>query len=365
MKCGMDDLFLRSKCPQLEDREFCKLVQIQRKDISDARDGFQFCRIFQLITVVPLHTSIKYDVCHILHIEPKYFAMINFAQLVILGAFAGFTIFLGLPLALLQNVSSRKKGFLNALAIGILLFLVIDVFSHAWDSVSAAASIAFKEGSSAADAVLQLGALFGGLGLGLLGLVFYELRFMRKSIALEQNPQIDGISAISPDPNRQQLTSLLELQRASAYKLSMMIAIGIGAHNFSEGLAIGQSYASGSIDLAVLLIVGFGAHNATEGFGIVGPLSGLVSKPRLRFLALVGLIGGGPTFVGTITGSLWTSSFAYVFFLSIAGGALIYVIMLMYNSGRRQTTSDILMVGIFIGLCAGFITDLIVTLGGA
>jgi zinc transporter, ZIP family len=290
--------------------------------------------------------------------------MINFAQLVILGAFAGFTIFLGLPLALLQNVSSRKKGFLNAFAIGILLFLIIDVFSHAWDSVSATAFVAFKGGSSPTDAVLGLGALFGGIALGLLGLVFYEMRFMKKTIALEQNPKIDENSSLTPESRRQQLASVLEQQKVSAYKLSMMIAIGIGAHNFSEGLAIGQSFTSGSVDLAVLLIIGFGAHNATEGFGIAGPLTGLVKKPSVRFLALVGLIGGGPTFIGTIAGSLWTSNFAYVFFLSIAGGALIYVTMLMYNSGRRQTTNDILMVGIFIGLCAGFITDLLVTLGG-
>jgi ZIP family zinc transporter len=143
-----------------------------------------------------------------------------------------------------------------------------------------------------------------------------------------------------------------------------MIAIGIGAHNFSEGLAIGQSYISGAIGLAILLIIGFGSHNATEGFGIAGPLTGLVRKPRIRFLIMVGLIGGGPTFVGTIVGSLWNSTIAYVLFLSMAGGALVYVSMLMYNSGRRQTTNNIMMLGIFVGLCAGFVTDLIVTLGG-
>jgi ZIP family zinc transporter len=155
------------------------------------------------------------------------------------------------------------------------------------------------------------------------------------------------------------------LQEINAYKIAMMIAIGIGAHNFSEGLAIGQSYVSGAIGLAVLLIIGFGAHNATEGFGIAGPLTGLVKKPKVRFVMLVGLIGGGPTFIGTLVGSLWTSNIASILFLSIAGGALIYVSMLMYNSGRKQTTNGILMVGIFVGLLAGFITDMLITLGGA
>ena len=145
----------------------------------------------------------------------------------------------------------------------------------------------------------------------------------------------------------------------------MMIAIGIGAHNFSEGLAIGQSYVSGAISLAVLLIVGFGAHNATEGFGIASPLTGLAKKPKIRFLILAGLVGGGPTFLGTVIGSLWISTIASILFLSVAGGALIYVTMLMYNSGRKQTTNNILMAGIFVGLFAGFITDLMISMTGA
>lgn len=80
---------------------------------------------------------------------------------------------------------------------------------------------------------------------------------------------------------------------------------------------------------------------------------------------MAGLVGGGPTFIGTALGSLWASSFTYIFFLAIAGGALVYVSMLMYNSGRRQVTNDILMLGFFVGLSAGFITDLLVKLGGA
>jgi ZIP family zinc transporter len=145
----------------------------------------------------------------------------------------------------------------------------------------------------------------------------------------------------------------------------MMIAIGIGAHNFSEGLAIGQSYASGAIGLALMLIIGFAAHNTTEGFGIAAPLVSLSKRPSNRYLLLSGLIGGGPTFLGTILGSLWASPVAYVFFLALAGGALIYVTMLMFNSGRRQVSYNILMLGFFVGISAGFITDLLVTLGGA
>jgi zinc transporter, ZIP family len=289
--------------------------------------------------------------------------LIDYWQLLLLGSIAGFTIFLGLPLAVLQNVSSKKKGFLNAIAIGILVFLIIDVFGHAWDSVGNVAQDTFSGKVAFSTGVSTILALFGGLAIGLLGLVFYEERYMKKN--LKQKWREAGLDRSVASSGGEYQHQLQLLQEGNAYRLSMMIAMGIGFHNFSEGLAIGQSYASGAIGLAIILIIGFGAHNATEGFGIAGPLTGLVKKPRIRFLILAGLVGGGPTFVGTVLGSLWTSAITSVFFLSIAGGALIYVSMLMYNSGRKQTTNDILMLGIFVGLCAGFVTDLIVTLGGA
>ncbi len=290
---------------------------------------------------------------------------INYPQLLLLGSIAGLTIFLGLPLAVLQNVSTRKKGLLNALAVGILVFLIVDVFGHAWAVASDSAASAFAGKTPVGDATFDLLAMFGGVAIGLLGLVWYESRYMRKfGVADQQSLVTKELTTQNSGPlQRQEL--VLQQQAAYAYRVSTMIAIGIGAHNFSEGLAIGQSYASGSISLALLLIIGFGAHNTTEGFGIAGPLTGLEKKPNLRFLAWLGLVGGGPTFLGTVVGSLWTSAFAYILFLAIAGGALIYVSMLMYNTGRRQTTNDVLMVGIFLGLLAGFLTDLTVTLGGA
>ena len=274
-----------------------------------------------------------------------------------MGAVAGFTIFLGLPLALLQHLSPTKKGFLNAFALGILIFLIIEVISHAWEAAEDATVEAYAGEASIGDAVLSMVVLFGGIGIGLLGLVLYETRWM----TTKNFPQILTLENIKQsDSHLHQL-----FHEASAYKLAMIIAIGIGVHNFSEGLAIGQSYVAGELGLAILLIVGFGAHNTTEGFGIAGPLAGLINKPKIRFLVLVGLIGGGPTFVGTLIGSWWISDLAYILFLSIAGGALIYVSMLMYNSGRKLTTNSVMMIGIFVGLFAGFITDLLIEFSGA
>ena len=286
--------------------------------------------------------------------------MIDYSNLLVLAAFAGLTIFLGLPLAIIQRVSLRLKGFLNAFAIGILIFLIVDVFSHAWESASDATTTAYAGSSSVSYAILDLIALFGGIAVGLLGLTWYGRRYMTGSFV---RAPVNGAGSLGTNGNGKEELQLL--QQVETYRLSMMIAVGIGAHNFSEGLAIGQSYVSGALGLALMLIIGFAAHNATEGFGIAAPLTGLSKKPSVRFLGLAGLIGGGPTFLGTLLGSLWASTFTYIFFLSMAGGALIYVTMLMYNAGRRQVTNDILMLGFFFGLSAGFITDLLVTLGGA
>ncbi len=282
--------------------------------------------------------------------------MIDYLQLLLLGAISGFTIFLGLPLAAMKNLSSKTKGFLNAFSLGILVFLIIDIFSHAWESTEEIASDAFAGNALVGDAMINLIALFGGIAIGLFGLVWYE-----HEATIKRVPHILSLENIKKgDEHLHQL-----FHETSAYRLAMMIAVGIGFHNFGEGLAIGQSYVAGEAGLALLLIIGFAIHNATEGFGIASPITGLSKKPTIRFMILLGLIGGGPTFIGTLLGSLWFSSITYVLFLSIAGGALIYVSLLMYNTGRKHTSNGVIMIGIFVGLCLGFGTDLIVSLGGA
>jgi zinc transporter, ZIP family len=299
--------------------------------------------------------------------------LIDYAQLLVLGAIAGLTIFLGLPMALMQSVSRMKKGFLNALAMGILVFLITDVLSAAWLPTKLAAVAGYTGKGPVTDAAVDLLALFGGLGLGLLGLALYEQRYLRRIIstkkklafAEEKNNEYGGKENRAGSQDRTQQQQHGSELFSSPHHLATMIAVGIGLHNFSEGLAIGQSYASGAIALAVVLIVGFGAHNATEGFGIAGPLTGISEKPQISFLVKMGVIGGSPTFIGTLVGSVWVSQLTYIMFLSLAGGALIYVTLLLYNTARRESRNDLIMVGIFIGLLAGFVTDLIVSLGGA
>jgi zinc transporter, ZIP family len=141
--------------------------------------------------------------------------------------------------------------------------------------------------------------------------------------------------------------------------LALLIATGIGLHNFSEGLAIGQAGASGEIGLALVLIIGFGLHNSTEGFGIVAPLSG--ERPSWRFLGLLGVIGGGPTFVGTIVGQAWTSTALSVVFLALAAGSILYVVMQLLGVtqrlGHKVLVSSAILVGLFLGFGTEFILE--------
>ena len=120
-----------------------------------------------------------------------------------------------------------------------------------------------------------------------------------------------------------------------AVRLAFLIAIGIGVHNFGEGLAIGQAAASNEISLAVTLIIGFGLHNATEGFGICGPLSGEGIRPSWKLILLLGLIGGGPTFLGTVVGQAWTSDAVSVLFFTVAGGSILYVVQELFAVNRK------------------------------
>jgi ZIP family zinc transporter len=129
-------------------------------------------------------------------------------------------------------------------------------------------------------------------------------------------------------------------------------------------LAIGQASRTGAIELATILIVGFGLHNLTEGFGIAAPLT-LGSRPSWSFLGLAGLIGGGPTFLGTVLGYSVQSTPAFVLFLAVSAGSILYVVGELLHVGRRFQVPALVGWGVWIGFVAGFGTDLFLTWAGA
>jgi ZIP family zinc transporter len=111
------------------------------------------------------------------------------------------------------------------------------------------------------------------------------------------------------------------------------------------------------------LVVGFGLHNATEGFGIVAPLTG--QRPSWGFLALLGLIGGGPTFIGTLVGQRFVDDTVSIGFLGLAAGSILYVVIELLAVARKANLKTITTWGIFAGLILGFATDAIITAAGA
>jgi ZIP family zinc transporter len=153
-----------------------------------------------------------------------------------------------------------------------------------------------------------------------------------------------------------------ERARQAALRTGMTIALAIGLHNFAEGLAIGVSAKSGAIALATVLVIGFALHNATEGFGIVGPLGGV--RPSWRWLALAGLVAGGPTLLGALAGYQVHSEALQLAFYALAGGAILYVVGEIWTGVRRLGHRELGLYMLALGFAVGVATDLVVSYGG-
>jgi ZIP family zinc transporter len=246
-------------------------------------------------------------------------------QTAALGAIAGFTIFLGLPLARLRVVTRERLALLNALAVGVLLFLFVDVMEHATEPVEDA----LTRHQAAFWPLLALLSL--GLGGALLGLIGYS-QHMRRG------------------------------ETTSVYRLALLIAVGIGLHNFAEGLAIGSAAQVGTVTLALSLVVGFGLHNATEGFGIAAPLAG--HPVGWGFLMLAGLVAGGPTFLGALLGMRFASEQVSVLFLALAAGSILFVVVELLALGRRLAAPAWIGWGLTAGLLTGFVTEFVLASAG-
>ncbi|HEX9775201.1 MAG TPA: ZIP family metal transporter [Actinomycetota bacterium] len=263
----------------------------------------------------------------------------SFAQTLGLGAIAGVTIFLGLPLGRAPARRAGAKSVLNGFSAGILLFLLVDILTHAGEPLEEAVEEHEWLTLAAAGAVYAL-----GLGIGLLSV--HGVSASRRKRRLSMGPGAMATQELAGSP------------RVEALNLGMTIAAGIGLHNFAEGLAIGQSAAAGEVSLALLLVIGFALHNATEGFGIVGPLAAAGERAPWRWLALAGLVGGGPTFLGTLVGRAFTSELIFVAFLALAAGGILYVIGEIFATGRRLSWT-LMLWGMLAGLLLSVATELV------
>ena len=265
--------------------------------------------------------------------------------LLVLGLIAGGTIMIGLLLGRLRGLSGTLRTALSMVAAGILIFLFVEIIGEAAEQTLGSVSDAAAGASLAGTAGLLVILLLGGVFLGFASLVVVERTLIRKAA------------------------------KVSPARLSLMIAVAIGLHNLSEGLAIGQSAAQGMFTLAIGLVVGFAVHNATEGFGILSPAMREGNLVPWGTLFLLGAIGGGPTFVGTVVGGIWTSDPLSVFVLALAGGALLYVLRELVvkelfsrmQRGETRQALAMIMIPLVLGFTVGLGTEELVesATGGA
>ena len=156
-------------------------------------------------------------------------------------------------------------------------------------------------------------------------------------------------------------------KRAGASKLAgpvaiaLMIAIGIGLHNFGEGLAIGAAIVLGEAALGAFLIVGFALHNTTEGFAIAAPMAR--TKLMIGRLAAMGMIAGVPAIFGAWVGGFVYSPLSAVIFLAIGAGAIFQVIvtiMRWIQNEEGNLSNSSVLAGIAVGMIIMYVTSLLV-----
>lgn len=280
----------------------------------------------------------------------------SYEKTLLLGAIAGFTIFLGLPLARLRHVGERTRLAACMASAGVLAFLLFDVLEHSNEIVEGAMDQAKAGEASWGRFAGLLTMTVVGFGAGLVGLGALEGRVLGRT----PPPIAGGSQALVLEGS-----PLATLARPvpSALRMGMMIAVAIGVHNFSEGLAIGVSAHAGEVALATTLIVGFALHNATEGFGIIGPLDA-ETRPSWGWLALAGLVGGGPTLLGTALGYRVESEALQLAFLALAAGAILYITLELWGMGRRRGHRLLATSALAAGFLIAYGSDLVVAYAG-
>ena len=265
----------------------------------------------------------------------------GFTETVVLGAIAGLTIYLGLPLGRVKRVDDRLRVALAMFSVGILAFIFMDVTKHG-EQILETTVAHYKAHTTGFGHVLGLFALLAaGFTVGTAGISAVERRLRARRPA--PAPIAGGEAAATLSPREViRAEEGAEDARQRALQTGMVIAVAIG--------------------LATVLIIGFGLHNATEGFGIVGPLGAV--RPSWRWLGLAGLIGGGPTFLGTIVGYQVNSEPLELMFYALAGGAILYVIGEIWVGMRRYGYHTLGLYLIAAGFLVGVATDLVVSYGG-
>ena len=222
----------------------------------------------------------------------------------------------------LKSIDRKWMSFILALTVGLLIFLLVDTLLEAF----------------------EIAELLPGVFQGIPVVIFCTMLSFGALVAIGWR-------------NRDQRTPLA---------IATMIALGIGLHNFGEGLAIGAAFATGAAALGSFLVIGFMLHNITEGVGIVAPLLRGATPPLGTFVGLV-LLAGVPAVLGTWVGGLAFSPLLATVFLSLGAGAILQVIWevgkLLSNEAQsrdQQSLNWLNLAGVFAGILVMYLTAFLV-----
>ena len=264
----------------------------------------------------------------------------------------------------IRRLSPNKYNFFLSLTAGLLVFLGIDALLESNEIAVNALAPAFN-----AQILIIMVAI-----VSFISLLYVSQRLIQRA-SKRSKPDIEyktGYSSHSePEPDlelsdtRSTSTSFRQQLLIRPIAISMMIAIGIGLHNFGEGLAIGAAVLLGEVALSSFLILGFTLHNTTEGLAIVAPMAKSRRIPVTK-LMIMGLIAGGPTIMGAWIGGFLYSPIATIIFLSIGAGAIFQVVysigswMYHTNGSRGLLNNHSIIIGFAFGMLIMYLTGLLV-----